>query len=175
MGILTREQIEAVDDIKSQMVEFEVPEWGGSVYLRTMTVRELDDYSNAVMRAKGVGLSNFRSQLVANCMCDANGVRLYSNEEVAALAKKNAVVVDRIYRACDNLNDISPKKIEEIAGNSNAGPSESSSSGSPATSSEPLKKSTDSLLPSSECGGLSTDTTNHSEESGSKSGELSQP
>lgn len=171
MAILTREQIEKVDDLTTKIVQVEVPEWGGSVHLRPMTVAELDAYSNAVMRAKGSGVDDFRSKLVACCLCDEKGNRLFSDKEVATLARKSGVVIDRLYRAADELNDVGPKKVEEVAGNSPAGQSGSSSSDSPATSSEPSTTSTACPSPSSGCGGLSTDTTSPSAASGSKSGE----
>lgn len=139
MGILTKEQIEAIDDMTSKTVEVEVPEWGGSVRLRPMTVTELDEYSNAIVRAKLTGLADFRSRLVAYCMCDANGVRLFDEEHIKGLAKHNAVIVNRLYEECDRLNDISPRKVEQIAGNSEAGQSESSALGLPAILVEPSK------------------------------------
>lgn len=139
MRILTKEQIEAIDDMTSKTVEVEVPEWGGSVRLRPMTVTELDEYSNAIVRAKLTGLADFRSRLVAYCMCDSNGVRLFNEKDIQGLAKHNAVIVNRLYEECDKLNDISPRKVEEIAGNSEAGQSESSASGLPAILVEPLK------------------------------------
>lgn len=175
MGILTREQIDAIDDLTVKMIEVEVPEWGGSVFIRPMTVSELDDYSNAVVRAKAKGLSDFRSKLVAYCLCDAKGERLYSDEEIQLIARHNAVVVNRLYEASDALNDISPRKVEAVAGNSPAGQPESSDSGLPATSTEPSMNSAECPPPSSECGGLTTSTTSPSEGSGSKSGESSQP
>lgn len=177
MGILTREQIEAIDDMTAQMVEVDVPEWGGSAFIRPLEVGELDDYSNKVMRArqKGEGLANFRAELVAKCLCDAKGVRLYSDAEVAILAKKNGVVVNRLYEVCDKINDIAPKKIEDVAGNSHAGRSDSSSSDLPATSSAPSDRLIECPSPSSESGGPSTDTTNPLAESGNRSGESSPP
>ncbi len=175
MGILTREQIEAIDDLKVKMVEVPVPEWGGSVYIRPMTVRELDDYSNAVVRAKEKGLPDFRSRLVAYCLCDEKGERLFSDADVDALSRHNAVVVNRLYEACDKLNDISPRKVEEVGGNSVAGQPESSGSGSPATSTEPSMNSAECPPPSSGSGGPTTSTTSPSVESGNRSGESSQP
>jgi hypothetical protein len=177
VGILTREQIDAIDDLTAQMVEVDVPEWGGSAFLRPLEVGELDDYSNKVMRArqKGEGLTNFRAELVAKCLCDAKGVRLYSDADVAILAKKNGVVVNRLYEAADKLNDIGPKKIEDIAGNSHAGQSDSSSSDLPAISNAPFDKSIECPSQSSASGGLSTGTTSPSAESGNKPGESSSP
>jgi hypothetical protein len=174
VGILTRSQIESIDDLTAKMVVVEVPEWGGSVYLRPMNVSELDDYSNAVVRAKEKGLSDFRSRLVAYCLCDEKGKRLFGDDEVELLASHNAVVVNRLYEACDALNDISPRKVEEVGGNSAAGQPASSDSGSPATSTEPSMRSAECQQPSSDSGGHTTNITSHSAESGSKSGGSSQ-
>lgn len=173
MGVLTREQITAVDDLTTKVVRVDVPEWGGTVCLRPMNVAELDEYSNAAMRArqKGEGaMANFRSRLVAYCLCDEKGNRLFTDEEVAVLAAKCGTVINRLYEACDELNDISPRRLEDVAGNSSAGQSGSSNSDSPATSSEASTTSTACPSPSSASGGPTTDTTSHSDGSGSRSG-----
>lgn len=171
MGILTREQIQAVDDLCSRIVQVDVPEWGGSVNIRPMDVRELDEYSNEAMRSKATGMRDFRTRLVAYCLCDEQGNRLFTEKDIDALAGKSGTVMDRLYRACDELNDIGPKKIEDIAGNSPAGQSDSSSSDLPAISNAALTTSIECPSPSSDSGKPSTDITNHSAESGSRSTE----
>ena len=175
MGILTKEQIQAVDDLRSRIVSVDVPEWGGSVNIRPMDVRELDEYSNDAMRSKATGLRDFRTRLVAYCLCDENGKRLFTEKDIDALAGKSGTVMDRLYRACDELNDIGPKKIEDIAGNLPAGQSDSSSSDLPAISSAAWTKSIECPSPSSDSGKPSTDITNPSAESGSRSTESSPP
>ena len=175
MGILTREQIEAVDDLRSRIVQVDVPEWGGSVNIRPMDVRELDEYSNDAMRSKATGLRDFRTRLVAYCLCDEHGNRLFTEKDIDALAGKSGTVMDRLYRACDELNDIGPKKIEDIAGNLPAGQSDSSSSDLPAISSAVSTTSIECPSPSSGSGSPMTDTTNPSAESGSRSTESSSP
>jgi hypothetical protein len=109
VGILTKEQIKAVDDLRSRIVSVDVPEWGGSVNIRPMDVRELDEYSNDAMRSKASGLKDFRTRLVAYCLCDENGNRLFTEKDIDALAGKSGTVMDRLYRACDELNDIGTK------------------------------------------------------------------
>ena len=175
MGILTREQIQAVDDLRSRIVQVDVPEWGGSVNIRPMDVRELDEYSNDAMRSKATGMRDFRTRLVAYCLCDEQGNRLFTEKDIDALAGKSGTVMDRLYRACDELNDIGPKKIEDIAGNSPAGQSDSSSSDLPAISNAASTKSIECPSPSSDSGKPSTDITNPSAESGSRSTESSSP
>ena len=175
MGILTREQIQAVDDLRSRIVQVDVPEWGGSVNIRPMDVRELDEYSNDAMRSKATGLRDFRTRLVAYCLCDEHGNRLFTEKDIDALAGKSGTVMDRLYRACDELNDIGPKKIEDIAGNSPAGQSDSSSSDLPAISNAPSTTLTECPSPSSDSGKPLTDTTSPSAESGSRSTESSLP
>ena len=175
MGILTKEQIQAVDDLRSRIVCVDVPEWGGSVNIRPMDVRELDEYSNDAMRCKSTGMRDFRTRLVAYCLCDENGKRLFTEQDIDALAGKSGTVMDRLYRAVDELNDIGPKKIEDIAGNSPAGQSDSSSSDLPAISNAASTKSIECPSPSSDSGKPSTDITNPSAESGSRSTESSSP
>jgi hypothetical protein len=158
VGILTKQQIAAVDDLKAKIVRVEVPEWGGAVCLRPMTVRELDDYSNEVMRNKGNGLRDFRTRLVACSLCDEQGQRLFTDDEVDMLAAKSGAAMDRLYRACDEINDIGPKRMEDIAGNSSPGQPECSHSDSPGTSGATSATSSGCPSPSSASGGPTTST-----------------
>lgn len=132
---LTKEQIERIDDLSAKLVEVDVPEWGGSVFLRPMTVGELDAFANESMRKRETGVDNFRSKVVACCLCDAKGDRLFSDAEVAVLAAKSGPVIARLYEMADKLNDITPPRVEQVAGKSDAGQTAPESSGfaSPAT------------------------------------------
>lgn len=158
MGILTKEQIEAVEDLTAQIVKVDVPEWGGTVCLRPMTVGELDAYSNEAMRKRESGVDDFRSKLLAYCLCDEHGKRLFTNGDIAKLAERNGPVMARLYDIADKLNDIGPKAVEDLAGKSGSGQTPSSDSVSPGTSSEPSPRSTDSPSPSSGTGEPSTGT-----------------
>jgi hypothetical protein len=138
-GLLTRESILGFDDRKYCYVA--VPEWGGRVKLRTMMGSERDDFELALLEQKRAGkrttfetnLKNIRAKLVAYCICDELGARLFADTDVTALGRKSGTALDRVYEAARKLNGMTEEEIEELAKNSESGPTEDSATDSPAS------------------------------------------
>tara|TARA_S200002703_G_scaffold37022_2_gene32205 strand:- start:3062 stop:3406 length:345 start_codon:yes stop_codon:yes gene_type:complete len=112
---LTKEQILAADDMG--LLELEVPEWGGSVHIRVMTVGERDSYENEWMVNKSKGVDNFRSKFLQRVLCDENGELLFTAQEVDKLAKKSARVITRVWEAAMRHNALTDGDVEELAKN----------------------------------------------------------
>jgi len=112
---LTEEQILAADDMG--LLELEVPEWGGSVHIRVMTVGERDSYENEWMVNKSKGVDNFRSKFLQRVLCDENGELLFTAQEVDKLAKKSARVITRVWEAAMRHNALTDGDVEELAKN----------------------------------------------------------
>lgn len=111
MGLLTREQILAAQDLKSEDVE--VAEWGGRVRVRMMTGAERDALGAALVGAdKKVDMTQYRLRLVAACIVGEDGVALFGPDEIAMLGKKSGVALDRVYRVAERLNDVSTDSVE---------------------------------------------------------------
>lgn len=105
---LSREQIFGVSDLQTK--EIQVPEWGGSVFIRQLTRAEQDEYlkrqygetrlkqdSKAKQQEiSAVNIYGHDAFLVACAVCDADGKPLFKREDVDALKKKNGAVVGRI-------------------------------------------------------------------------------
>lgn len=105
---LTREQIFSKSDISTK--EIEVPEWGGSVYIRQLTRGEQDaylkrQYGAAFMKQdprarqqeiKGMSLYGHDTFLCACAICDENGKAIFSQTDIAELEKKNGEVIGRL-------------------------------------------------------------------------------
>ncbi|HEV8642171.1 MAG TPA: hypothetical protein VGV13_13810 [Methylomirabilota bacterium] len=109
-----------------------VPEWGSHVRIRTITAGDRDAFDAGTYQVRGkdvqVNRVNLRARLVALCAVDAAGERLFTDEDVAALAAKGARAIDRLFEAAQRLNGLTQKDIEDLAGNSEPGPSGASSS-----------------------------------------------
>ena len=72
--MLTREQILACDD--SSIIEVNVPDWGGSVGIKTLTGAEKDAWeSERTADRSTFNLENVRASLVAVAACDESGQR----------------------------------------------------------------------------------------------------
>jgi hypothetical protein len=112
---LSKEQILAADDLG--LLEVTVPEWGGSVYIRVMSVGERDSYENEWMANKSTGVANFRSKFLQRVLCTEKGELLFTAAEVDALAKKSARVVGSLWEAAMRHNKLTDQDVEELAKN----------------------------------------------------------
>lgn len=117
--MLTREQILQANDIITE--EVPVPEWGASVLVRGMTGAERDDFEASVLEQRGqkfhVKLKNARARLVALTVVDETGQRIFSDDDVAALGKKNAAALNRVYEVAARLSGITDEDVDELAKN----------------------------------------------------------
>jgi hypothetical protein len=128
MTALTKDQIlGAVPQLPQE--EINVPEFGGSVFLRVMTAKDKDSYEMTMAEAKQksgfAGLKNYKARLVALCLCDAEGKRLFvKDEDIGALGQCRADVMDRLFQKCQEMNGMLPGAAEQAAKNSESGQSD---------------------------------------------------
>ena len=132
---LTKEQILAVQDVNPVAVE--VPEWGGTVYVRPMSAGERDRWEGELLergekRKESIkaATENLRAVFLAKCLCDDAGVLLFGPDDIEALAGKSYRAVDRAFEAAQTINGLSEADVEELEKNSAGGPDAASSSGS---------------------------------------------
>lgn len=130
MAILSRDDILNYEDRKLE--EVQVPEWGGSVYVRTLSGKERDEYEAGTVKIENgqqkQNLENFRARLVALCVVSDKGERLFNSKDVAALGNKSAAALQRLYNKAQELNAISDADVEELVEDFDETPSESSTS-----------------------------------------------
>jgi hypothetical protein len=116
---LTKQQILDAQDLETK--EVEVPEWGGTVLVKTMTGVERDAFESSVVKGKGknttVNMANIRAKLVAASIVDQDGQRLFDDQDVQALGKKSAAALDRVFGVAQKLSKISQDDVEELAKN----------------------------------------------------------
>lgn len=111
--MLTREAILAAQDLKSEDVD--VPEWGGSIRIRTMTGAERDKLLTGLTGADGKFQAHgYRTRLLACCIVDEGGHPLFSADE---LSGKNPLVTDRLFTIADRLNSIGEEAVEAAGKN----------------------------------------------------------
>jgi len=106
--MITRDAIFAAKDLPLEPVE--VPEWGGTVYVRTMSGVERDNFDTKVMRRSRNGadfdIKGLRVQVVILTACNEEGELLFSDKDNEELSKKNSLVLDRICNAARRVNGI---------------------------------------------------------------------
>lgn len=110
---LTKDQILAADDLG--LLEVPVKEWGGSVFLRVMSVSERDAYENDWVQNKHKGVENFRTKFLQKVICDEKGELLFTTpEEISALGKKSAKVMSRIWAKAMQHNALTEEDVQEL-------------------------------------------------------------
>lgn len=99
MAALTRDQILAARDLG--VTEMEIPEWGGSVFLRKLAARDL-----LKMRARSKSGGEFSvAEYAAMGIADANGQPLFPKaKDVEALGEKAFDVLNRIIERLNEIN-----------------------------------------------------------------------
>lgn len=112
--MLTKEQILKAKDYDIE--EMEVPEWGGSIYLRAMTGMNRDRFEHVAMKMVGdsENMIGVRARLAAWSICDADGNFLFTDEDAEELGKKNGAVLDRIFERAQKINRITEAEVVEL-------------------------------------------------------------
>lgn len=118
--VLGRDDILGADDRASERVR--VPEWGGVVLVRAMSGEERDAFESSMFTSKGSSraqnLKNLTARFLAQVIVDEQGEAVFRPEDVARLGTKNARALNRVFKAAQRLNGMSPDDIEEMVGNS---------------------------------------------------------
>lgn len=131
--ILSRSDILGCDDMRSQTLE--IPEWGGSVRIRSLTGAEREAFEANLYRLvdgrRELELENFRAKLAAACIVDEEDRQIFSAADVLALAKKSSVALARIFNAAEALNGMHADAVAGAQKNSASGPTGASTSDSP--------------------------------------------
>lgn len=113
---LSKDQILAADDLT--VWDVDVPEWGGTVRVRSLTGTERDAYEASIVQVQGntrkLRMENARAKLVALCLVDDQGERLFSDKEAAALGAKSGKVLDRLFDVAAALSGLSTEAVEEL-------------------------------------------------------------
>ena len=117
--LLNKEQIKSVSDLETQDVE--VPEWGGTVRLKSLTGAERDRFEAGVVQGQGrnttVNMQNLRAKLVAQSAIGEDGKPLFTEEDVKWLGEKSAKALNRLFNAAQSLSGLSESDVKELAGN----------------------------------------------------------
>jgi hypothetical protein len=129
--MLTRDAILSASDLPKEKVE--VPEWGGAVWVKTMTGAERDSFEQSIIDAKGStvptnvkgkvkavpkpNFTNVRARLVVRAVVDEQGTRLFTDDDAEALGAKSGKALDRLFEVAQRLCGIGDKDVEALEGN----------------------------------------------------------
>lgn len=129
MSCLSASQILAANDVKVEAVE--VPEWGGTVYVKTLRGTDRDLFEESLSKEKD---KPFRCRFLVMTLSDEKGNLLFKPDQIAALGEKSSLVLNRVFDKAWEVNYFSPDKVEELGKDSPSGQSDGSTSDSPSPS-----------------------------------------
>lgn len=119
MPVLSREAILGAADITTRSVN--VPEWGGTVLVGTMSGAARDEWEQSLVIKRGnkteANLANIRARLVAATVVDEDGKRLFSDADIEALGHKSSSALERVCKVAQGLNGLGDSELEELKGN----------------------------------------------------------
>lgn len=120
--VLNKQDILQAKDVSTEMLE--VPEWGGTIYVRSISAAErglIEEGAARFKESKGKNdtfARTFTVKMVSMSVCDENGQRLFEDKDIALLQQKNAAVISRIAEVAQRLSGFSKQDLEELEKNS---------------------------------------------------------
>ena len=113
---LTKEAILKADDLEKK--EEYIQEWGGSVFVRVMTIKERQALQAEISANKGSGLpDNFMEKLVSICLCNDTGERLFDGpDDIVLLSRKSSNAITKVFAAAAELNGMTEQGLDKIEG-----------------------------------------------------------
>jgi hypothetical protein len=117
MATLDKKSILEAQDITKELVS--VPEWGGDVWVKSLTGAERDQFEASIVQMKGsnmnFNMSNIRAKLASLSLCDDKGVRLFTSDaEVKLLSGKSSQALQRVFKVAQKLSGIGEEEIQEL-------------------------------------------------------------
>jgi hypothetical protein len=112
MTILTREQILEAQDIEVR--EIDVPEWGGIVKIRALTLREREEYDSWLFSTNKLDSTTSRARLLSMAIVGDDGNPIFTEGDIKALAKKNSKICVRLSYIVQKLSGMTPGAIQEM-------------------------------------------------------------
>lgn len=118
--MLNRDAILSALDWRREAVE--VPEWGGTIYVREFSGADRDAFYLEVLRRKqhegeGADVAGLTTWLLVRTLCDEQGNLLFAPEDEAALAAKAAAVLNRLFLKAMEINGLAADAADAAAKN----------------------------------------------------------
>jgi hypothetical protein len=97
MKALNRDAILGHNDLNLRKVE--VPEWGGHVFVKPMTVEQSDALAFTDPKKESV-----RAKMIVFCTCDEKGNPLFTEDDIIPLTKKSATTINKLLIQINEVN-----------------------------------------------------------------------
>lgn len=117
MGLLTREQLVEASKAELPRRTVTIPELGGEVIVRGMSGKDLSLFNESLFTGKGkkrkVVTVNIQAKMAARCIEDADGRRMFSDDDAQWLGNIRADALGRIFTAIQELSGLGDDEDED--------------------------------------------------------------
>lgn len=99
--------------------EIQIDDWGCSVWVRTLSGTERDSFEQAMISRKNgtVDMSNVRARLAVLTICNAEGKRIFRDDDAHELGQTSSRALDQCFEAAQRLNGFRKEDVEDLAKN----------------------------------------------------------
>lgn len=109
---LSRDEILAkIAERKRGLEPEEIPEWGGAVFIRRLSMEALEESGYFSGEEEGTAAMTIR--LLVACLSDAEGNGLFSPDDGPALMEAEAGIAMRLFAKAAKINGLSKKGLDE--------------------------------------------------------------
>ena len=91
---------------------------GVDIYIRCISVRERDVWEQTVAHVRDRTVEDMRSMYLTFVLCDEDGSRIYSDDEIAEVGKLSSAILGPLFDKALAYNRMSEADIRELAGES---------------------------------------------------------
>ena len=107
-----RDKIFSADDITKELME--VPEWGVTVEIRSMTAAQRATLTEGVSSADKVDVSNMYAKTVIATVFDPEtGLPVFTEKDREAILSKNGAVIERLATKALGSSGLSEKAVDK--------------------------------------------------------------
>jgi len=113
--MLTRDQILSTTQLEK--VKVELPQCKGYVYVSEMTGEQRDEFDRSLFVNGALEMKGSKFRLIAMTVVDESGKKIFSKDDVSAIAKLPESVIRKLASKAQFLNGMTEKAIKEAEGN----------------------------------------------------------
>jgi hypothetical protein len=110
-----RDQILSASDAPTTAVQ--VTEWATTIHLRTMSGTDRESWEVSAFKDGKADMTHFRAKLLARCIVDDKGARVFTDDDIPALSAKSGPVLVRLYDTAAKMNGLTKADVAELTKN----------------------------------------------------------
>ena len=124
MTKLTKDDIFKVDDLPTK--DIDIPEWGGTLTIRTLTGAERDQFESAFVNQDQIDIRGLKARLIQLTVQNGDGQPMFTKADLQKINSKSASVIDRIFQESQRLSGLTKEDVDVLVGNSGTAPTDAS-------------------------------------------------